>query len=117
MKHIGLLSLSLFVVMPAHAAPTYVGQDAFAQAVVGKTIASTTKKGAPFTAVIAKGGKGTFEAQGAKAMAFKWDFKGDTFCWHFKDFSECNKVEVVGPTDVNFYDAKSGALNNAYKVR
>lgn len=117
MKQIAFLSLSLIVSSPGIAAPAYVGQDVFVQTVVGKTIASTTKKGVPFTAVIAKGGKGTFEAQGAKAMAFRWDFKGDTFCWHFKDFSECNKVEVIGPADVNFYDAKSGALNNAYKVR
>ena len=111
------LALGMLVLAPATAAPTYASRAEFSKAIVGKKISSISKKGRAFTAVIKPDGSGNFHMTGRDPTTFSWTFSGETFCWQFSDFTECNKVEIVSPKAANFYDAGSGVLNNAYKIR
>lgn len=113
---IATLSIIVFA-SNAIAAPKFASSKEFDASVVEKTIASKTKKGVPFTAIIKKDGTGTFSAKGQDPQYFTWDFKDQTFCWHFPKFTECNKVEVVSKNAANFFDASSGKLNNAYTIK
>ena len=108
---------ALLIASSAFAAPKFVSKDEFTSAVVGKEISSKDQKGLAFTATFKVDGTGEFQKQGKKAAKFKWTFDATTVCWDFGDFKECNKVEIVSPKAVNFYDAKSGKLNNAYAVK
>jgi hypothetical protein len=117
MRALIVLLAGLAFVSSAIAAPKFVSSEEFSTAVVDKTIGSKTKKGVPFTAVIKKGGTGVFTAKGKDPQTFTWDFKGNTFCWHFPSFTECSKVEIVSKKAANFYDSGSGKLNNAYVVK
>ncbi len=103
----------------ALAAPAYATKAAFQTAVVGKTIASTTKKGKPFVAHYAANGTGDLTISGDKPQSFTWTFKGEVLCSTFKawNFTECNRVVIKDPAAVDFIDAKSGALNNSYTVQ
>lgn len=117
MRRLSGLALGMLMLAPAMAAPTYASRAEFSRAIVGKTISSISKKGRAFTAVIKPDGSGDFHMTGRDPTTFRWTFSGETFCWEFSDFSECNKVEIVSPKAANFYDARTGVLNNAYKVR
>lgn len=101
----------------AFSAPKYATEAEFTSAVVGKTIASTDKKGQSFTAMFKAGGAGEFQRPGRPLAKFKWTYAKEIVCWDFGDFKECNKVQVVSPTAVKFYDAKTGKLNNDYTVK
>lgn len=114
---VAALALLLLCAQSATAAPVFASKAEFTKSIVGKTISSTTKKGFPFSAVIRPDGTGGFQRQGNPPATFKWTFTGQTFCWDFGDFKECNKVEIVSPKAANFYDDKTGKLNNAYKVQ
>lgn len=107
----------LLIAFSAFAAPKFIGADEFSKTVVGKQISSTTQKGNPFTATFKRGGTGDFQQKGKKAATFKWTFSGDTVCWDFGDFKECNKVEIISPASAKFYDAKTGKLNNSYVIK
>ncbi|MGV2069040.1 hypothetical protein [Agrobacterium sp. 22-226-1] len=115
-KSVLFLALTLAAANVA-AAPKYADKAEFTSAVVGQTISSKTSKGVRFSAIIKPDGTGTFAAKGQPIDSFKWTFDETVFCWEFKKFTECNKVEIVGPKAVNFYDSKSGKLNNAYQVK
>jgi len=101
----------------AHAAPEYVLKDGFDKAIVGKVISSKNAKGKPFTATFKADGTGDFKQQGKKQARFKWTMDGNTVCWDFGDFKECNNVEIISPSAAKFYDAKTKKLNNTYSVK
>jgi hypothetical protein len=108
---------STLLATAAFAAPKYATEQEFRAAVVGHTITSKTQKGVSFWAIFKSDGNGDFQQDGKKQAKFKWTANGTTFCWDFGDFKECNQVEIVSPAKANFYDAKSGKLNNAYAVK
>ena len=89
----------------------------FSSGIVGKSMSSTTAKGQRFTAMIKSGGTGDFQIEGKPVEHFKWKFTGNTFCWTFPNFTECNHVELESAASAKFIDAKSGKLNNAYVLQ
>ncbi len=101
----------------AFAEPKFVSKDGFVNAIIGKVISSKTAKGNPFTATFKADGTGDFQQKGKKPAHFDWAFEDKTVCWDFGDFKECNKVEIVSSQKANFYDAKTGKLNNAYSIQ
>ncbi len=111
------LALTVLLAASALAAPSFASKAEFTKAIVGKTISSTTRTGFPFSAVIRPDGTGGFQRQGNPPATFKWTFTGQTFCWDFGDFKECSKVEIISPKAANFYDDKTGNLNNVYKIQ
>lgn len=104
---------------PIFAEAQYATKAEFVAAVAGKTIFTKTKTGKPFSAVYDAKGTGTFTLADAGPEKFTWSFKGDTICSVYKKmkFTECNKVEIVGPAELKFIDAKTGKLNNEYSVK
>lgn len=118
MKRI-LTSLVCLALSASYAASSanYIGKDGFVASIVGKSISSKTSRGNPFTATFKRDGTGDFKQKGKKAAHFNWTMEGTTVCWDFGDFKECNKVELVSPTKANFYDSKTGKLNNVYSIK
>lgn len=107
------------VAWPVHsqAQQSFAGPTEFKSVILGKTMTSTTSKGQPFTAMIKAGGTGDFQIQGKPLEHFRWKFTGNTFCWTFPYLTECSHVEIANSNAVNFFEVKSGKLNNAYSLK
>lgn len=112
MRKIGL-AVCLVLFCATGAAAAYLTADEFNKQVVGKTLSSKTQKGKAFTVVFSKGGGGTFKLKGMDAAKISWSFSKGGVCWEVYDNKECSKIEVKG-SKINFVDASTGKLNNAY---
>ena len=115
---VAALGASLVVVPAVRAETGFATKKQFVDAVAGKSLSTTTKSGKPFSVTYGSGGSGTFRLGDGKASKFTWTFKGDTLCSVFKTmkFTECNHVQITGPTKVRFIDAATGKINNDYSV-
>jgi hypothetical protein len=87
------------------------------KAIIGKSLASTTKRGIPYVITFEANGTGTNKAtNGRFAEPIKWDIKDDVICFHGTlAGTECNKVRSVGGK-YDFIDSRTGSLNNTYTV-
>jgi hypothetical protein len=84
------------------------------QALVGKTLASKTHRGIPYTMRLDPGGTGMFVYRGSTQDGLTWDITGNVLCFHSKmSGTECNTVRVSGG-GYDFVDSTTGALNNTY---
>jgi hypothetical protein len=86
--------------------------------VIGKTWASKTRSGKPFTVVWKQGGAGVMTIQSMAApLPATWQLSGDDMCWTVPgEPLECSSVTAQGKSLV-FKDAKSGSVNNVYTAR
>lgn len=104
--------------MPALAqTDRYLSADAIRQSVIGKTIASTTHRGYPYTMHLNSDGTGTNIFSQKTEEALTWDIAGDVLCFHGKmSGTECNRVRATN-SGFDFVDSKSGAVNNSYSLQ
>ena len=87
------------------------------QAVVGKTLASKSHRGIPYTMQLNPGGTGVFVYNKSTQDALTWDITGNVLCFHSKmSGTECNTVRASGG-GYDFVDSTTGALNNTYTVQ
>jgi hypothetical protein len=87
------------------------------QAVVGKTLASKSHRGIPYTMQLNPGGTGVFVYRGSTQDALTWEITGNVLCFHSKmSGTECNTVRTSGG-GYDFVDSTTGALNNTYTVQ
>jgi hypothetical protein len=107
--------LVLTLLAPAQAVPaTILSGTEVHQAVVGKTLASKTHRGIPYTMHLDQGGTGVFVYRGSTQDALTWDITGNVLCFHSKmSGTECNTVRASGG-GYDFVDSTTGALNNTY---
>jgi hypothetical protein len=88
--------------------------DQIRQSVIGKTLASTTHRGTPYTMTLMPDGTGTGVFAGAATEKLTWEIKDDVLCFHGNiNSNECDRVSPIAG-GVNFVDAKTGALSNKY---
>lgn len=107
-----------FASVPAMAAstPALTGPE-IQQAMVGKTFASKSRRGIPYTMHLNEGGTGVFVYSGSTQDALTWDISGNVLCFHSKmSGTECDMVHVSGG-GYDFIDHTTGALNNAYRAQ
>jgi hypothetical protein len=97
-----------------------VTPDRFRRELVGKTLASTNKKGQDFSVTFAAGGGGTFSyAAENRPMPIRWYFSASNLCWgvpEFRTSDECSIVTLEGPDMVVFTDVSLRKVNNSYRV-
>jgi len=87
------------------------------QVVVGKTLASKSHRGIPYTMQLNPGGTGLFVYNKSTQDTLTWDLNGNVLCFHSKmSGTECNTVSQSGG-GYDFVDSKTGALNNTYTVQ
>ena len=110
--------LILTLLAPAPAVPaTILSSPEVQQAVVGKTLASKSHSGIPYTMRLDPGGTGVFVYRGKAQDALTWDITGNVLCFHSKmGGTECNTVRASGG-GYDFVDSTTGALNNTYTVQ
>jgi hypothetical protein len=87
------------------------------QAVVGKTLASKTHRGIPYTMHLNPDGTGVFVYSGTPRIALTWVIiSGSVLCFHSTmSGTECNNVRAAGGS-YDFVSSTSGVLNNTYAV-
>jgi hypothetical protein len=107
--------LVLTLLAPALAvSATFLTGPEVQQAVVGKTLASKTHRGIPYTMHLNPGGAGVFIYRGTTQDELTWDITGNVLCFHAKlSGTECNTVRASGG-GYDFVDSTTGALNNTY---
>ncbi len=110
--------LILTLLAPALAVPaTILSGPEVQQALVGKTLASKSHRGVPYTMHLNPGGTGVFVYRGSTQDALTWDLTGNVLCFHSKmSGTECNTIRASGD-GYDFVDSTTGALNNAYTVQ
>ena len=78
--------LILTLLAPAPAVPaTILSSPEVQQAVVGKTLASKSHSGIPYTMRLDPGGTGVFVYRGKAQDALTWDITGNVLWFHSKD--------------------------------
>ena len=87
------------------------------KAIIGKSLASTTKRGIPYVIIFEANGTGMNKAtNGRFTDPITWDIKSDVICFHGAlSGTECNRVRSVGGK-YDFIDSTTGSLNNTYTV-
>ena len=96
---------------------TFLSGPEVQQAVVGKTLASKTHRGIPYTVHLDPGGTGVFVYRGSTQDGLTWEITGNVLCFHSKmSGTECNTVRASGG-GYDFVDSTTGALNNTYSTQ
>ncbi len=99
------------------ALPAFLSGSDIPQTVVGKTLASTTKRGMSYTMKLNGDGTGTNLFAGKTPEQITWEVKGDVLCFNGKmSGTECNRLRRAG-TGLDFVDSNSGRTNNIYTVQ
>jgi hypothetical protein len=113
---LGSAAVSAATSAPPQAAPVLDGPELH-QALVGKTLASKSHRGTPYTMLLNPDGTGVFVYSGSTRDALTWDITGNVLCFHSKmSGTECNRVHVSGG-GYDFVGSATGALNNTYTVQ
>jgi hypothetical protein len=105
-------------------AASYLSGVDLQKALVGKTLASTSKRGIPYAITFTSTTAGTYSMWPAGPSGRRDDsdlglnFANDTVCFESAKyrFQECNKVALDGGK-YDFVDAKTGTVNNVYEVK
>jgi hypothetical protein len=105
-------------------AASYLSGVDLQKALVGKTLASTSKRGISYAVTFTSTTAGTYSMWPAGPSGRRDDsdlslnFTNDSVCFESAKyrFQECNKVVVDGGK-YDFVDAKTGTINNVYEAR
>jgi hypothetical protein len=105
-------------------AASYLNGMDLQQALVGKTLASTSKRGIPYAIAFTSTSAGTYSMWPAGPSGKRDDsdlslnFTNDSVCFESAKykFQECDKVALDG-SKYDFVDAKTGTVNNVYEAR